>query len=266
MAGVILGDYNNAYENNIIDEARSDEVFQYFKQKYWLEKNNLESEEEFNDSPLLFSNIESLPIELCLYNDTNIIKNPFVKNIGAHEMYVAENADELTSKYIVDAMKILKNLESKTKNEMEYETNGRALKQWLLGQYCGCCTYETKTDLSESPLFMATNLGMEFDLEKFNKFIDACYEDYENAKKTTTEDSSDADFIQIIVNEIKNLVNFANIKIAENIVLNLTKESVLNEKLNSTFNVLPKIINSTNIMYFIQDQSQNRDVVEKLGF
>ena len=265
MAGVILGDYNNAYENNIIDEARSDEVFQYFKQKYWLDKNNLESEEEFNGLPLLFTNIESLPIELCLYNDTNIIKNPFVKNIGAHEMYVAENADELTSKYIVDAMKILKNLESKTKNEM-YETDGNVLKQSLLGQYCGCCTYAIKTDLSKSPLFMATNLGMEFDLEKFNKFIDVCYEDYENVKKTTTENSSDADFIQIITNEIKNLVNFANIKIAENIVLNLSKESVLSEKLNSTFNVLPKIINSTNIMYFIEDQSQNRDTVEKLGF
>ena len=111
ISKVKLGDYSKKYTNSILLDLSYDDSFEELKNKLFLETNDCD-EETFNSAPLEFINVESIPVEICLYNDVDIIKNPFVITSGAHEAGVAENADQATSEHMVNVLNIYKNIKN----------------------------------------------------------------------------------------------------------------------------------------------------------
>ena len=269
ISKVKLGDYSKKYTNSILLDLSYDDSFEELKNKLFLETNDCD-EETFNSAPLEFINVESIPVEICLYNDVDIIKNPFVITSGAHEAGVAENADQATSEHMVNVLNIYKNIKNvldKCPLHSRNSDSSSKISKILIGSN----NFDNAVNLSSissTNMFNAVNCGMKFDYNKLNQLVtevtQKVFKDgMENNQKYNGSYASE--FIDLILNELEYLDDLASIKNAENTMLKLNLLTILDERKSKSFNLTPRIINATNLMYFIADQSQNRILVQEFG-
>lgn len=269
ISKVKLGDYSKKYTNSILLDLSYDDSFEELKNKLFLETNDCD-EETFNSAPLEFINVESIPVEICLYNDVDIIKNPFVITSGAHEAGVAENADQATSEHMVNVLNIYKNIKNvldKCPLHSRNSDSSSKISKILIGSN----NFDNAVNLSSissTNMFNAVNCGMKFDYNKLNRFITEFErrifkEEIKNNQKYSREKASE--FIDLLLRELEYLDDLSSIKHAENIVLKLNLPTILDERKNKSFNLTSRIVNATNLMYFIADQSQNRTLVQEFG-
>jgi len=267
---------------------RSSPFFNQLKTQYPEEQFSLISNEANNALKNLNSNISdsgvlkssSYPIELGLYNDQENVNHPFIADIGAHEMRLANNYTTLTNEYVNNMAVIMDNVlhsfiensKSAVRNKINsftYSSEYNEFFNTIFGQpkknnfianhqsttmlYRAIKGHEpqksgyTLGNLSSSYIYNAVKLGMILDYNTINQFVD-CHRE----SGTPTPE-----FFKMFITELKNVENFAKIKIAEHNILRFYEPIIKKEITTHKYRIVNQIIDASNMMYFLLDQTQN---------
>ncbi|MFA6867600.1 MAG: hypothetical protein WCR54_08835, partial [Clostridia bacterium] len=105
----------------------------------------------------------------------------------------------------------------------------------------------TLGDLSSCYIYQAVKLGMILDYHALNQFVD-CHKE---------SGTSTPEFFKLLNTELKNVESFAKIKIAENNILRFYEPIIKNEISTHTYRIANQIVDASNMMYFLLNQTQN---------
>ena len=230
---------NNALSKNYYDNYPSNRVEIISKKALERFKQNLELNPKVED-------LQFDPLETGLYNDQQIVKHPFIKNMGYHEMSSLAQYKDLYNEYLQNVNNILKKLDEKSPSNACYSSY-KKISEILL-----------TNDKEVSSLANAViRGGMTLDFKNINYFVD--YMMLQKNEKNT---------IQIyngILSEFKNLEKFAEVKNAEYFILTTYEAQILPEIYLNIYQMANKIGDTSNIMYRYLDLTQDRTLLSEVG-